>query len=291
MFNFQFAKDSETVQSGLDRKNLPSKRVYSCSNHPTKEAFCMCAKCGAMLCNDCNFVVGNRRYCESCLVNDDNLRQTLERELFKDVQLQRATIVEYDGPQTWAEVPKSLLYMLKDSAIFFRGAYKTPLKISLPLAFLALLPNSIVIFVFKYDAILSQLSQSKEVDSAWVKSVTEAMESASLGTMIAAAVLTTFIKLFLLDTCLYASTKFFTRTKMAWRQICALLHFSLISYGLLIAIGTWFESQFIQYVALALMIINTSTGVRSATRCTLFQGLGAMLTFIILATLTRALYI
>ena len=115
----------------------------------------MCAKCGLMLCEDCSFVVGTRRYCESCLLSDNNLIQDFQYMISRQLQIGKvATVVDYDGPQKWSEVPSALLNMLKDSDIFFRGAYKTPYWITFPVAFLALLPNAFITYVVKLDDIV-----------------------------------------------------------------------------------------------------------------------------------------
>ena len=274
----------------FDRKNLQAKRAYLCANHPHKEAFCMCAKCGAMLCDDCNIVVGSRRYCEACLVADDNLRMTLEREIFKEVQKQRKTVVvDYDGPQKWSEVPTALVTMLKDSAIFFKGAYKTPFSISFPIALLALLPNALIMLLYKHDVIVSRLSQaSSGANGANAQQLADAFNAATPATLCLSAVLATVFQILILDGCLFCSVRLFTRARLKWPQICALLHFSLIPFGL-IAFASLFDVEIIRYIALGLMIINTSTAVRSATNCSFWQGMGAMLSFIFFATVTQAI--
>ena len=77
----------------------------------------MCAKCGLMLCEDCSFVVGTRRYCESCLLSDNNLIQDFQYMISRQLQIGKvATVVDYDGPQKWSEVPSALLNMLSIGA-------------------------------------------------------------------------------------------------------------------------------------------------------------------------------
>lgn len=253
----------------------------------------MCAKCGAMLCEDCSLVVGSRRYCESCLVSDDKLIKDFQFMLSRQLQLGKiATIVDYDGPQKWSEVPSALLNMLKDSDIFFRGAYKTPYAISFPIAYLALLPNSLITYVVKFDEIAERYMA--EFQSSQNADVVQAVENLQTFLSMPAAVygvalLTPVIQILVLDVCLYASLWLFMRRRFTFSQAGALVNFSLIPFGLT-AVATWFSSPLIYYIALGLMIVNLSSAVRSSTNCTFMQGLGVMLLFIFAATFSNVLF-
>lgn len=257
----------------------------------------MCAKCGAMLCEDCSLVVGSRRYCESCLVSDDKLIKDFQFMLNRQLQLGKiATIVDYDGPQKWSEVPSALLNMLKDSDIFFRGAYKTPYAISFPIAYLALLPNSLITYVVKFDEIASRyMAEFQSSQNADVMQVVEnfqmflSMQSSMPAAVYGVALLMPVIQILVLDVCLYVSLRLFTRRRFTFSQAGALVNFSLIPFGLT-AVATWFSAPLIYYVALGLMIVNLSSAVRSSTNCTFMQGLGVMLLFVFAATFSNVLF-
>ena len=258
----------------------------------------MCAKCGLMLCEDCSFVVGTRRYCESCLLSDNNLIQDFQYMISRQLQIGKvATVVDYDGPQKWSEVPSALLNMLKDSDIFFRGAYKTPYWITFPVAFLALLPNAFITYVVKLDDIVVRYaSEYQATQNADVERVLEnlqmlqSMQAENPAVMYAAAVFAPLFQILVLDACLFAALRIFTRKRLSWSQASALVNFSIIPFGLA-AFATWFNAPFVYYVALGLMIINISTAVRSATKCTFMQGLGVMLSFVFVVTLAGVVYV
>lgn len=270
----------------LDGGKLPSKQSYTCANHPNTEAFCLCAKCGAKLCENCAVLLDGRRYCEACMADDDGLLKAYEREVFCPKEDVAAVVCE--APQRWSQVPQALLNMVKDSGIFFRTAAKTPLWISFILAFVALLPNSLILYLKNLSAILANLRESRQFDPSLIESIDQFVNHASNASLVGIAVLATVFKIILLDLAIVVSVRVCVRSRQTWREICSAFHYCLLPF-IFAAVGSWFEWPLVNFMALGLMIIQTSTAVRAATNCTLFQGLLAMLSFIFLTTLSGIL--
>ena len=271
-------------QEHIDCATLKSKRAYTCVFHPTKEAFCVCAKCGALLCKHCYLDAGGRRYCESCLLQDNALRETLERELIRETRAKAMPPLTLEAPQTWKQIPGALLNMLKDSVIFFRSAYKTPFRLSFLPAFLALLPNAIVIYVLKIHDIVARLAQTPQIDPTLAQTMTDVVSQASSSTLILTAIIATILKILLFDFSLFICTRICTASKLTWAQISSTMHFCLLPL-IITPFAAYFEVSFVGFLALALVIIQTSTAIRSATSCSIFQGFFTMLGFIVLTTL------
>lgn len=275
------------TQQSLDSSALRSRQAYTCSEHPNKEAFCICAKCGTCLCRDCAIKIDDRRYCPACTLNDERLQKNLERELFAP---QPSEMPAMEPVKHWRQVPGALLDMLRDSNLFFSTAHKSSYPISFVLAYVSLLPNALIVYVFKYQTIMEQLSKSKGNIPEQVQAFIDATQNVPMGTFVAAAFLSVLFKILLLDLAMFASMRVFTRTTISWSEISAMTHFCLIPLGFT-AFATGFNLPVIGYIALGIMIIQASTAIRSATNCSFLQGLGAMLAFIFLSTMSRVIYI
>ena len=103
-------------------------------------------------------------------------------------------------------------------------------------------------------------------------------------TLILTAIIATILKILLFDFSLFICTRICTASKLTWAQISSTMHFCLLPL-IITPFAAYFEVSFVGFLALALVIIQTSTAIRSATSCSIFQGFFTMLGFIVLTTL------
>ncbi len=285
IFEWRGSKTPSPDSGVIPPSSLKSKRVYTCASHPNKEAFCLCAKCGKYLCSNCALALSGRRYCESCLMNDDGLRETFEREFFTP----RIVIPQKEDPTCNApvhikEFPGAILNMIKDSNIFFKTAKDASFPLSFVMACIALVPTNIYNTLYK----LGERPPKEEP----FKQLYEYIQQLPTSVLVANAIFATFIQVLILDLAFFVSLRVFARSQMSYTQAGSLMHFCILPmiFGI---IGVFFANpaiqQLIPMLAMCLMIIQTITAMRSATQCTLMQSFGAMISFILLASLSGAL--
>ena len=152
------AAESELTQPVvIEPEFLKSQHSYTCANHPNKEAFCLCVKCGDKLCRNCYITIIGRRYCFNCVVQDDNLRAAYEREMLRPKIFQAALEIQsVKAPQKLSEVPEGLRNMVTKTSVFFINARKSPFKLTYLLALFALAPNAVVSLLYHLDTAIPQ---------------------------------------------------------------------------------------------------------------------------------------
>ena len=263
----------------IEPASLKSQRSYTCANHPNKSAFCLCVKCGNMLCSDCSVTIVGRRYCTNCVMQDNDLCMAYEREILRPKIFQAAVEIQsVKAPQKITELPTALKNMVSKTTIFFINAKKSPFKLTYPLAFLALVPNAIVSLVFFPDKTFPQTDQYKEVYE-------KILEMSTVG-RIGIACVSTVIQILLLDLIFFACIRFFTNSQMTYKQAGTVLHFCMLPLVFSV-FGLVFDMQVISFISVVFMIMLTTTASRASTQSTFFQSFGLMLTFIIMSTLFK----
>ena len=253
---------------------LPTKKPYACATHPKKPAFCMCAKCGAMLCQNCCIPIGGRQFCENCLIQDDSLIASYEKEIIRP-RLHPNDAAVCTAPMRIADIPRAILNMLKDSAVFFRTAKAASFPLTFGMAFCAMLPNAVCRFVFRLEETLPK-ETFKEFGP-----IIQTMPDYVLAFL---AVIMTAMQILLLDLLLFGCIRIFTHSPMTFTETGSVLHFCLLPLFFTV-FATYYEVPVVAVCALVLMIVQTTTAARVATECTTLQGLGVMLSFIFASTL------
>ena len=267
--------DSTPDNKKLQAYVLPTRQNYTCANHPKAPAICLCAKCGTFLCDRCSIAIGGRRYCESCMSQDEGLLRAFEKEIVQ-TKIRPNESYTCKTPQTIADLPNAIVDMLKDSSIFFKTAKDAPFGLTFFLAFCALVPNALVCFLFKLEQIVPDREEFKAI-----LPVIREMPTASL---VCAAIVMTLMQILLLDLTLFASMRCFSQSQMSFKQVASVLHFCLLPMFFTV-FGSWLDNLFISGCALVLMIIQTTTATRVSSGCTTLQGIGIMLSFIFISTM------
>ncbi len=258
----------------ISSASLRAQRAYTCANHPNKEAFCLCAKCGKMLCENCAFWISGRRYCEHCIEQDDALIEAMRRDLFKPIEKTASDIP--DAPRRISEFPRAIVSMFTNTSAFFMTAKDGSFVLSFVLALLAVVPVTVVRVLYQFEEMFSGHKYY------------EYLMTIPISTRVAAAVCFGIVKVLLLDLILWASVRLFSSSDMKFAQAGTILHFCLVPL-LLGVLGICFDLSFVGFLGLALMIIFLGTGVRISTKCGMFQELGTILVFVILGSAGRLL--
>ena len=251
----------------------------------------LCSRCGKYLCRNCGLPIHGLNFCEPCLEDVDLL--TLRKEeaailLNATRQTNSKEEAAPSAPQTLRELPQALKNMAFNGPIFFTIAAKTPFWLSFILAFLAVAPNTLVIVLNKSaQQILDTLTQQIQSDPQLIQ-YAEWVQSHSTGILVMTALTAAAIQVLVLDLLYHLSIRIFTKTQLSFRESSSLLHFCLTPL-IFAAIGTYFDIPILQFLALGLMIIQTTTATRIATKCTLLQGLLAMIVFIVFINLLGTL--
>ena len=230
-----------------------------------------------MLCEHCSYWICGRRYCESCIEQDEALFEAMRKDLFHPAEKKSAETVA--APQKISELPLALKTMFTNSAAFFVTAKEAPFGLTYMMAFLALIPTSVVRFMVQPDTMA--------VDGR-LKPMVEMLASMPTSVLVASAILFCALQILLLDLILWACIRFFTASDMTYTQTGSMLHFCLVPLVLGV-FGSWLNMPFISFVGLGCMIVLTGTGIRNASKCGLFQELGVILSFTILGTLGELL--
>ena len=266
MHSQQTTSDPTPISSA----SLRAQRAYTCANHPNKEAFCLCAKCGKMLCENCSFWISGRRYCEHCIEQDDALIEAMRKEFFKPAENKTRDIPE--APHRLSELPGAVASMFTNTTAFFLTAKDASFALSFLLAFCAVVPVSIAQMLYQYEELVSH-SQYREL-----------LMDLPVATRVATGIGYGALKILVLDLILWACIRVFTSSKMTFAQTGAMLHFCLVPLVLGV-FGICFDLSFVGFLGLALMIIFTGTGIRTSSNCGMLQELGTLLSFVILSTL------
>lgn len=262
---------------------LKSKSHYNCKSHPTREAYCLCAKCGSFICENCCNYVGGRRYCENCLIQDDGLIKTFEDEITKS---RSKTTPESAGavqaaPQKVSDLPRAFLNICADSMTFFKTAKDSPFFMTYIIAVLAILPANILTLLLHYE----ELYKGLENGSQFI----EIMKQMPLEMRCASALLASLFQILLLDLIFFACIRGISHAKMSFKETSSVFHYCTLPL-LLTGVGTAYDIPVISFIGLCLMILMLTTAVRSSTKCTFLQGTGIMLLFILISTLTGLLH-
>jgi hypothetical protein len=258
---------------GAVSSQLKSRGVYTCKNHPHNEAYCLCAKCGALLCSSCSLQIGGRRYCETCLFQDENLYEKFESEL---ISIPQETTKSFAAPQKVSQLPKAIANMVSDSVTFFKTAKNSSFALTFCAAAIALIPNAIVLVTVRRDALLPQTEQFKPF--------ADFIGQLNTPTLIGAAIVTIPIQILLLDFVFDTCLRIIAKSQMSFRESASTLHFCILPLVFSV-FGTWFDLQFITFCALCFMIILATTAIRVTTNCNLLRGVLANIAFIFFSTL------
>ena len=276
----------------IDPKSLRSLKTYTCVNHPNKEAHCICVKCGNMLCQDCGFAIEGRRYCKNCVEDDDQLIMALQREILRPKIVQTAVEIQSCRPMRHiSDIPVTFRNMFREGPIFFVTAKDSSFHLTYYMAAIAMIPNAIIQLVVRYDDIVKNAEEIIKQNGPLTPDLQLSLKMLSempVSTRALMAVLITLIQILLLDLLYWACIRAFTSSSLKFTQAGAQLHFCLLPL-IFMSIGTYFDMPLISFVALALMIIQATTATRVSTKCGFLQGMGVMLAFIILSTLTHLL--
>ena len=257
--------------------SLRSKRTYTCAKHPHKDAFCLCAKCGKLLCEKCEMTVSGRRYCETCLIEDDGLRVSFEEQFFKSRQktAEEEEQIEWKAPKTIREIPVAILNMMSDSQRFFKTAKDSSFVATFIMAYIALLPQGVYLYL---EQLKDLIPQQPEKLQPYLEQISNFSDISLIG--IACAV--TLIRLLFLDFIYFICTRIFTQGKLSFKQTASVLHFCLCPL-LLCVLGQIAHADIITIIPACLMVIYATTATRVATQCNTLQGMGAMLSFLFIS--------
>ena len=283
----QVQRPSE-LQPGM----LQAEKKYTCVHHPHKEAYCICVKCGDLLCPDCNFLINGRRYCESCTLQDEQLVRAYQREILRPKIIQTAMELQAcRPPKHISDLPRAFSNMIRQGPVFFATAKDSSFHLTYYLAALAMIPSTIVQLVFRFDEVFqrfeTEIGKNGQMTDQ-LKASLDMLREMPVSTRILVAILSTLVQILLLDLMYWACIRAFTSDKMKFTQAGSLLHFCLLPLFFM-TFGGYFDLPIVSFIALALMIIQATTAVRASTRCSFMQGMGVMLTFIMLATLSGIL--
>ena len=272
----------KSIPGMIPASTMKSKRTYVCANHPTKEAYCLCAKCGNLLCERCHMVTAGRCYCEQCLIEDDALRASFESEFFAPSVEQELEQKEdtWKAPQTLAEIPIAILNMMSDNYRFFKIAKESSFLATFMMAFIALLPHSVYIYL--------QLDTYIKLFPETIQSMLQGMLSLPAWVLFLAACGSTLMRIVMLDIAYFVCARFFTQSSITFPQASSVVHFCLLPlmFSVFAAI---FEVPWLQYIFLGLMIMQLTTATRVSLKCTMGQGMGVMLCFILLTSMAGIL--
>lgn len=273
------------IQSGNDPDSphyLKSKSHYHCKAHPTRDAYCLCAKCGSFMCENCCSYVGGRRYCETCLIQDDGLIETFEAEITQSHAKSEPeqSIATSNAPQKITDLPRAFLNLCSDSVTFFRTAKDSPFPLTYVLAVIAILPANVFMLLFHYEDMFKGL----ENGAMFI----EIMKQMPIAFRCASATLTSLFQILLLDLVFFACIRGISHAKMSFKESSSVFHYCTLPL-LFAGIGTAYDIPVISFIGLCLMVVLLTTAVRSSTKCTFLQGTGIMLLFILIGSLTGLL--
>ncbi len=262
---------------------LKSKSHYTCKTHPTRDAYCLCAKCGSFICESCCNYVGGRRYCENCLIQDDGLIETFEAELTKSrtkPESERPTATS-TAPQKISDLPRAFLNICADSMTFFKTAKDSPFPMTYILAVIAILPANILMLLLHYEDLYKGLENGSQF--------IEFMKQMPIAFRCTSAVLASLFQILLLDLAFFACIRAISHAKLSFKESSSVFHYCTLPL-LFAGIGTAYDIPVISFIGLCLMILMLTTAVRASTNCSFLQGTGIMLLFILISTFTGLLH-
>ena len=221
--------------------------------------------------------VSGRRYCETCLIEDDGLRASFEEQFFKSRQkpAEEEEQIEWKAPKNIREIPVAILNMMSDSQRFFKTAKDSSFVATFIMAFIALLPQGIYLYLAQLKELIPQ---QPEQFQPYLEQISNFSDISLIG--IACAV--TLIRLLFLDFIYFICTRIFTQGKLSFKQTASVLHFCLCPL-LLCVLGQMAHADIITIIPACLMVIYATTATRVATQCNTLQGMGAMLSFLIIS--------
>ena len=274
--------------SEITPSTLKSSKTYHCANHPDKEAFCLCVKCGDYLCKDCGCLINGRRYCDQCLAQDEQLLMAYQSELLRPRLIQAAMeIQQCQPPHRFSELPRALGNMLRQNTAFYVTAKDSSYALTFYLAAIALLPVTILQNLMYRDEKVAQISQimnSSGYSATEVQTMTEQLTAMPDSTIVLIAILATLLNVLLVDLVYWICLRVFTPSPIRFTQAGAVINFCMLPLIFATFVVYYDLPAFFNFLPIALMIIQATTATRVSTQCTLFQGIGVMVTFIIIFT-------
>lgn len=221
--------------------------------------------------------VSGRRYCETCLIEDDGLRVSFEEQFFKSRQktAEEEEQIEWKAPKTIREIPVAILNMMSDSQRFFKTAKDSSFVATFIMAFIALLPQGIYLYLAQLKELIPQ---QPEQFQPYLEPLTNLPDMA----LVLIACFMTLIRLLILDILYFICIRIFTKSQLNFKQTASVLHFCLCPM-LLCVLGQMAHSDIITIIPACLMVIYATTATRVSTQCTTLQGMGAMLSFLFIS--------
>ncbi len=257
----------------------PASKKYFCENHKDTHAFALCAHCGKFLCRDCGFVMGSKFLCPDCLVADEGFNDLIssDKPLSEAEQSHAKNAISIpEAPRTIRELPHALHEMFSKGPLFYKTALNTPFYVSYVIAFLALMPSTVL------NAVL-RLPKLAEVNPDYAAQLDPAMlemvKSFNIPTLVFIGIVATAMQVFLLDAIYFVCVRAFSNTKLTWNQTSSTLHYCLTPL-LLSVIAIIADMEIIFMIALVVMVIKTTTATMITTQSSFFKGFLIMFMFI-----------
>lgn len=256
---------------------LPSSRPYTCVKHTSKEAFCLCTKCGDLLCEKCSIQIRGRRYCMDCVVDDDSLREDCFEE---SVIMPVISTVQPDVPKKISDIPRAIVNMFRNSYFFFAGAKDSPFWLTFLLAFIASVPAIMVQYMVRLDAILKVYDEST---LPYVKQVGASLKDMNMWQLAGIASMGAVFRILIFDLLFFICLRLFSRSELKFKQAASALHFCMVPM-IIATVGIALDQLWVTMTAEVLMIILATSASRAITKCSFWQGMGAMLLFILMTS-------
>lgn len=275
-------RDTET-ESGqempamITAAQLPSSKPYTCVKHTSKEAFCLCTKCGDLLCEKCSIQIRGRRYCFDCVAQDDMLREDCFEE---SVIMPVISTAPPEAPKRVRELPGAILDMFRNSYFFFSGAKDSPFWLTFPMALVASLPPVLVQYLVKMDNVLKVYDES---DVAFVKQAGAWLREMNAWELVGVAAMGTIFRILIFDLLFFVCLHLFSKNELKFSQAASTLHFCMVPM-IVATLGIALDQLWITVTAEVLMIILATSATRAVTKCSFWQGMGAMFLFILLSS-------
>ena len=256
---------------------LPSSRPYTCVKHTSKEAFCLCTKCGDLLCEKCSIQIRGRRYCFDCVAQDDMLREDCFEE---SVIMPVISTIQPDVPKRISDLPRAILNMFRNSYFFFAGAKDSPFWLTFLLAFVASVPAIMVQYMVKLDAILKVYDEST---LPYVKQAGAWLKDMNMWQLAGIAAVGTVFRILIFDLLFFICLRLFSRNELKFGQAASALHFCMVPM-IVATVGIALDQLWVTMTAEVLMIVLATSATRAVTKCSFWQGMGAMFLFILMTS-------
>lgn len=223
--------------------------------------------------------MGSKFLCPDCLVVDDGFNELIssDKPLSEAEQSHAKNAIAIpEAPKTVRELPHALHEMFSKGPLFYKTALNTPFPVSYLVAFLALLPSTVLNAVLRLPKLAEvNPDYAAQMDPA----VLEMIKSFSIPTLIFIGILATAIQVLLLDAIYFVCVRAFSSNKLTWNQTSSTLHYCLTPL-LLSVIGIIAEMEIIYLIALVVMVIKTTTATMITTQSTFLKGFLIMFMFI-----------